>query len=123
MGYVRAKALIGDPKEQRVREVLFLVDTGSFYPVIPAHLAQELGIEGVRSQELVLANKERVKVQLGMAYIKMLDREGGFTVAIMDCPEPLMGVTVLEGLGVKVDPATGEVSHSRPYGMAALIAF
>jgi predicted aspartyl protease len=38
----------------------------------------------------------------------------------MDSPEPLLGVVVLEGLGIRVDPATGKLEYSRPYGLAVL---
>jgi len=35
----------------------------------------------------------------------------------MDSPEPLLGVMVLEGLGIRVDPVTGKLEYSRPYGL------
>ena len=38
----------------------------------------------------------------------------------MDSPEPLLGVVVLEGLGIRVDPVTGKLEYSRPYGLAVL---
>ncbi|MEM2790930.1 MAG: hypothetical protein QW075_03690 [Thermofilaceae archaeon] len=41
-------------------------------------------------------------------------------MAILESPEPLLGATALEGLGLRVDPATGRVKHSRPYGLALL---
>jgi hypothetical protein len=49
-----------------------------------------------------------------------MDREGVFQVVLMDSPEPLLGVIVLEGLGFKVDPVTGKLEYSRPYGLAEL---
>ncbi|MFZ8788799.1 MAG: hypothetical protein ACO2OZ_03930 [Acidilobaceae archaeon] len=38
----------------------------------------------------------------------------------MDSPEPIVGVTVLEDLGVRVDPVTGKLEYSRPYGLTTL---
>jgi hypothetical protein len=35
MGLVRVKALFGDADRRRVREVLFLADTGAYLPIIP----------------------------------------------------------------------------------------
>jgi predicted aspartyl protease len=55
-----------------------------------------------------------------MAYMKLLDRDGALPVAIMEVPEPLLGVTALEGLGLRVDPVTGKLEYSRPYGLAAI---
>jgi len=68
----------------------------------------------------VLANKQEVEANISLAYIKILDREGVFQVIIMDVPEPLLGITTLEGLGIRVDPSTGKLEYSRPYGVALL---
>ena len=120
MGYVKVKASLGDPKRMRAKDVELLVDTGSYYTVIPPRLADELRIKPVAEAEVVLADKRMVKIALSYAYIKLLDREGVLPVGIMDVPEPIVGVTALEGLDVKVDPATGRFEYSRPYGLALL---
>ncbi len=70
--------------------------------------------------KLTLADKRTKEARIGQAYFKLLDREGIFSVAVMDAPEPLLGITVLEGLGLRVDPVTGRVEHSRAYGLAAI---
>ncbi|MCI4436822.1 MAG: aspartyl protease [Ignisphaera sp.] len=120
MGYVRVKAFVGDAHKRKVMEVVFLVDTGSFYPVIPPNIAKELGIEPLAKTEIVLADSRKASVDISLAFLKVLDREGIFPVIIMDSPEPLLGVVVLEGLGVRVDPVTGKLEYSRPYGLAVL---
>jgi len=96
------------------------VDTGAFYTVIMPNLARELGLEAQEISELTLADKRTVQAGVTVAYMKLLDREGVLPIAIMETPEPLLGVTALEGLGLRVDPATGELQHSRPYGLAAI---
>lgn len=120
MGLVRIKALIGDAGRRKVKEVTFLSDTGAYFPIIPPDLARELEIDTIADVELTLADKGRVKAGASLAYFKLMDREGVFQVAIMDVPEPIIGVIVFEGLGVKVDPATGKLEHSRPYGLSAI---
>lgn len=70
--------------------------------------------------ELLLADKRKVEAMLSYAYIKIGEREGVLPVAIMEAPEPLLGVTALEGLGIKVDPTTGKIEYTRPYGLAML---
>ena len=90
MSYVRTKAIIGDPQKTKLEEVEFLAD------------------------------KRKAKAVISNAYFKLLDREGIFQTAIMDVPEPLLGVTVLEGLGIRIDPCTGKLEYSRPYGLAIL---
>lgn len=121
MGYVRVRGLIGRRKEV-VREVEFLVDTGAFYTVIPPRLAAELGLESQEVASLTLADSRTVEAGITVAYIKLLDREGVVPIAILEAPEPLLGATALEGLGLRVNPATGTLEHSRPYGLAALSA-
>lgn len=120
MGYVRAKAIIGEPQRSKLEEVEFLAGSGAFFPTISPSLAEKLGLKPVAETELMLADKTRVKAVISNAYFKLLDREGVFQIAIMDVPEPLLGVTVLEGLGIKVDPSTGKLEYSRPYGLAIL---
>ena len=120
MGYVRAKVVIGDPEKSKLQEVDFLADSGAFFPIISPSLAEKLGIKPVVETELILADKRKAKATLSNAYFKLLDREGVFQVAIMDVVEPLLGVTVLEGLGIKIDPVTGKLEYSRPYGLALL---
>jgi len=119
LGYARVKGLIGKRKGEG-EEVEFLVDTGAFYTIIPPTLAERLHVKAVEVTELTLADKRRVMAGVTVAYIKLLDREGILPIAIMDSPEPLLGATTLEGLGLKVDPVTGKLEHSRPYGLATL---
>jgi clan AA aspartic protease len=120
MGYVRTRVLIGDASRRRVKEVTFLIDTGAFFPVIPLDLAEDLGIRPLAKTRLLIADIREVTVDISLAYFRVLDREGVFPVALMNPPEPLLGAVVLEGLGIKVDPATGRLEHSRPYGLALL---
>jgi predicted aspartyl protease len=61
-----------------------------------------------------------LRTGVSLAYFRVLDRGGVLQVVLADSPEPVLGVTVLEGLGVKVDPVTGKLEYSRPYGLAAL---
>jgi predicted aspartyl protease len=119
VGFVRVRVLFGDALRRRVGEVLFLVDTGSFFPIIPLGLASGYGLEALAEVELLLDGR-RVRAGVSLAYFRVLDRDGVFQVALMDSPEPILGVTVLEGLGVNVDLVTGKLEYSRPYGLAAL---
>ena len=120
MGFVRVKCSFGSADRKTVKEVEFLTDTGAFYTTIPPELAEELGIKSAATTKLVLADKRTVEAGVSLAYIKILEREGIFNVAIMDVPEPLLGVSTLEGIEVRVNPTTGKVEYSRLYGQAVL---
>lgn len=120
MGYVRVEGVLGDMTREKLKGVTFVADTGAFYTVIPPAVAKELNIKPLAKTKLILADKREVEADVSLAYIKILDREGVFQVAIMEVPEPLLGVTTLEGLGLRVNPTTGKLEYSRPYGAAIL---
>jgi len=120
MGYVRVNGRIGNSDGSIVKETFFLADTGAFYTTIPPKLAEELNVKPMAKTKLTLADKRSVEVDTALAYIKILERDSVFQIAILDVPEPLLGLTTLEGLGIKVDPNTGKVEYSRPYGVALL---
>lgn len=120
MGFVRVKAFVSNVEGTAGRELSFLVDTGAFYTVIPTPIAEELGIKPYAKTRLTLAGGRSVEAGVSLAYMKILDRDGVLPVAILEAPEPLLGATALEGLGLKVDPVTGRVEHSRSYGLALL---
>ena len=119
MGLVKVTGHIG-LREEGLREVEFLVDSGSFYSFVPPELAAELGIGFPATSRVVVADGRFVDTALGVAYLRLLDREGGIILGSMDVPMPLLGAGALEVLGFKVDPVTETLEHSRPFGPAAL---
>ena len=100
--------------------VEFLVDTGSFYTFLPPTLGADIGITFPVSSSVVLAESRIVETDLGVAYLRLMDREGGILVASMDVPLPLLGASALETLGLKLNPVDETLEHSRPFGPAAL---
>lgn len=121
MGTVNVKASIGRSREE-LQEIEFLVDTGSLYTFLPPGTLRELGITPTVTSTDVLANSRTQEVGLAVAYLKLMDREGGIPVGSMDVPVPLLGATALEILGLKVDLVGETLEHSRPFGPMALTA-
>ena len=119
MGLVTTTVEIGLGPES-LEEIEFLVDTGSLYTFLPPDLATRLGISFPVKSTVVLANRRTVEVPVGVAFLRLADREGGVIVATMDVPMPLLGAVALEVLGFKVDPVAGILEHTRPFGPAAL---
>ena len=115
LGYTRVEVLITDSRRVRCGKSIFLVNSGSWYTVIPPSLAVELALKEVMRTKLTLADKRDVEVGLSPVYIKVLDREVATLVALLDVPEPLLGAETLEALGLKVNPTTGELEIARPY--------
>jgi predicted aspartyl protease len=117
---VQIAAQIGKDRDS-LREIIFLVDTGAFYTVLSSDLAGELGIETPLQVPVALADGRTIEIGLGVAYLRALDREGGVPVGVMDAPMPLLGVTALEALGLKVNPVDQTLEHARPFGPALLL--
>ena len=125
MGLVKVVADIGINRDG-LQEIEFLVDTRSFYTFLPAALAESMGIDFPVTSRVVLADSREAEVRVGVAYLRLEDREGGIMVATMNVPMPLLGASALEILGLKVDLVSEVLEHSRPFGpsaLAGLVAF
>jgi len=85
LGFIRIPVIFSDVLKKKTREVFFLVDTGSFFPVIPLSVAEEFNIKPLAEVELILANSRRIKADVSLAYFKIMDREG-FSSSINGLP-------------------------------------
>ena len=119
MGYVQVLAGFGTA-EDNTTEITFLVDTGSFYTIVPQELADTAGIQATVNTRARTADNRSIPMATGMAYMKLLGREAAVPVGILDVPMPLLGVTALEGLGLKVNPVDQTVELDRPFGPGLL---
>ena len=82
-----------------------LVDTGSFYTVVPADLLGELGVEPAEKVGLELADGRRVVWDMGEARASIDDRRVTTLVVFgEEGVDPLLGAYTLEGLRLSVDP-------------------
>ena len=102
MGMVRVEGEIGPEKDKTVI-LNFLVDTGSLYTVVSPEIAAELGLEFPLPHTLFTADGTPVDAPLGLAYLRIGDREGGTIVAEMNSIEPLLGAFAMQSLGLTVN--------------------
>ena len=119
MGLVKVKADIGLGQGD-LQEVEFLVDTGSLYTFLSPELAAKLGITFPVTSIIVIADSSVADAPVGVADLRLMDREGGILVASMGVPMPLLGASALEALGLKVNPVDETLEYSRPFGPSAL---
>ena len=119
MGYVQVLAGLGTT-EDNTAEITFLVNTGSFYTIVPPEVAETAGIQMTVQTRVRTADDRAISISTGMAYLKLMGREAAVPVGIMDVPIPLLGVTALEGLGLKVNPVDQTVELDRPFGPGLL---
>jgi predicted aspartyl protease len=123
VGLVKATAHIG-LGEDSLREVEFLVDTGSLFTFLPREIADDLGITFPVTSRVITADSRAIEALVGVAYLRLMDREGGIIVASMpdglDVPLPLLGATALQTLGLKVNPVDETLEYYLPFGPALL---
>jgi len=111
MGHSWVEIEISDLERKKSSKVKALVDTGASLTVLPAKLADELGIETI-SEEKALTGAGEIKVKRGRAWIKLKGKEDAFPIWISDfIDKVLLGVVVLESFGFDVDPTTGTLKE------------
>ena len=114
MGLVKVVAHIGRSREELV-EVEFLVDTGGFYTAISPELRNQLALPAGLQERTQLADSSIVDVEVTVAHLRVNGREGPVLVEVIDAPRPLLGVSALEALGMKVNPVSGELEVVWPF--------
>ena len=105
MGEVRVQMVVTNPRTGTRREVPALADTGATLCVIPRDVLQDLGVEAVRRVFLVLADGRREARDVGEASIGVSGESVPCRVVFGESGDAtLLGLTVLEQLGLAVDP-------------------
>lgn len=95
------------------KDVEMIVDTGATDTSISASLASELGISAVLgSGRATLADGSIMKVGRGKAIIEYGTWKARVIVDISPVSEPLLGITTLKALGLKVDPVGNRLEPS-----------
>src|SRR5262245_26871321 len=106
MGEVRVEVTVVNPRTgARSEPLVVLADTGATLTVIPAPVLNQLGVRRLRSVSLVLADGRRAQRDVGEAAVAIDDDSTPCRVLFGE-PEDaaLLGLTVLEQLGLAVDP-------------------
>ncbi len=106
MGIVNADVTVSNPADRsRSWRGSFMVDTGATDSLVPRRHLEAIGIEPESRRAYVLANGDKVDIDVAVARIELMGEMVGGTVLFGDDDaEPLLGVTALESLGIEVDP-------------------
>ena len=109
---MRVRGTVANPSDHSLRtELEFIVDAGAIFTVISKSVAEGLRLKETGRRKFKIANGDIVEYSVSEAYI-IVNGEGVTSVlAIADEKTPvLLGVTTLELLGLRVDPATGKLT-------------
>jgi clan AA aspartic protease len=106
MGEVRVPIVVENPRTgARSDELTALADTGATLTVVPATTLHRVGIDPTGAVAVVLADGRRVSRRVGSAVIA-IDGDSVPCRVLFGEPDDavLLGLTVLEQLGLAVDP-------------------
>ncbi len=85
----------------------FWVDTGALYSFVPEDRLDEIGVESIRTRQVVLADGRTDRRRFGEAKLTIDELGETLTCPIIFGPKGslyLLGATALENFGVDADP-------------------
>ena len=103
---MRVTATVRNPADlERAWEGTFLVDTGAINSVVPRRYLEEIGLAPMDSRIYGLADGSEIRFDITYGLIEFLDGRTANDIVMLDDDdaEPLLGVTVLESLGIEID--------------------
>jgi len=113
MGYVWVDVVLKNPLTGRSVSVKALVDTGATLATIPRKVADELGLP-VIGKSLVQTAKGVTELEARFGFVEIMGEETPARILVSDDVDTvLIGITVLEQLGLEVDPVTGKLKKTK----------
>ena len=106
MGIMRVNAIVRNPSDLgRAWEGQFLVDTGAIDCVVPRRRLEAIGLTPMDSRVYGLADGREIRMDITFGVIEFMDGRTAKDIVMVDdeSAEPLLGVTVLESLGIEID--------------------
>lgn len=108
MGMFQVRIRVSNPADPaRSFEELFWVDTGALYSFVPGRRLEEIGVEPLRTRELIMADGRHDKRLIGEARFSIESLDETLTCPVIFGPDDslyLLGATALENFGVDADP-------------------
>ena len=113
MGMFQVPVIIANPKNPKQYFIeKFWVDTGALYSFVPENRLSAIGIEPLKSRDLILADGRRDKRLLGEALFTIEELDETMTCPVIFAPKEslyLSGTTALENFGVDVYPTAKQL--------------
>ncbi|WP_420432021.1 aspartyl protease family protein [Candidatus Poriferisocius sp.] len=105
MGIITVPIQISVADGGETLEIEAIVDTGSFYTMLPGRLLRDLGVVPIGTRRLSLADGRRILMNYGRAWVTV-EGENEVTLVVFgeDDGPALLGAYTLQGLALAVDP-------------------
>ena len=105
MGMITVPIQISVADGGETLEIEAIVDTGSFYTMLPGRLLRDLGVVPIGTRRLSLADGRRILMNYGRAWVTV-EGENEVTLVVFgeDDGPALLGAYTLQGLALAVDP-------------------
>ncbi len=124
MGIMRVNATVRNPADlERAWEGTFLVDTGAINSVVPRRFLEEIGLLPMDSRVYGLADGSEIRFDITYGVIEFMEGRTANDIVMLDDDdaEPLLGVTVLESLGIEIDARNEQLTELPSTRMRALL--
>jgi predicted aspartyl protease len=111
MGLTHVTLQVANPaRPRRTLPVVFLVDSGAVYSVVPVATLRKLGVKSHSKQVFILADGSRITRRKGDLLFTMNGSRGAAPVIFGERGDStLLGAVTLEALGVILDPIKREL--------------
>ena len=112
MGMTYVRGIVRGPLGERTLE--FLVDSGTMYTLLPIDVWQAIGLEAKRTERFTLADGTHMTRSVSECHMT-LEHGDAHTPVILgeEGDEALLGVVMLEELGLVLDPFKRELRRMR----------
>ena len=124
MGIMRVNAIVRNPADlERAWEGTFLVDTGAIDCVVPRWHVEAIGLTPIDRRVYGLADGSEIRLDITVGVIEFMGGITGKDIVIVDDDDadPLLGVTVLESLGIEIDSRNEQLTKLPSTRMRALL--
>jgi clan AA aspartic protease len=112
MGAIYVTTVLTRPGIRGKFEALFLVDTGATDSMASALKLKKAGFKPIGKTTYELANGQPIEYEYTLADISLMgETTSGRIILGPDNAEPLLGVTVLESLGIVIDPVNRKLKR------------
>lgn len=116
MGCFNVLIEVGDPQGSRFELIEALVDTGTFYTVVPAATLRQLGVTPSERVLFELADDRQVEYDIGETTVRLGNRIKTTTVVFGETiTKPLLGALTLEEFRLWVDPVKQQLIEMPPF--------